>query len=163
MSSLTSLSTGEMDPEEPELGVLMTGGRDSTSSPLSSAEFYGSEICYVPALPEPRTGHITFLTPNGFIATCGGWTEASTTSEAPTPQLGGVVTSPNYPGDYPNDLDKTFTIEGSPGKMLQMTFVDLDIEESYDYDYETYDYDYDSPSCDYDWLQVTARTCSYLV
>ena len=35
---LTDLpSTGEMDPDELELGVLMTGGRDSTSSPLASA------------------------------------------------------------------------------------------------------------------------------
>ena len=148
MSSVTSLSTGETDPEEPELGVLMTGGRDSTSSPLASAEWFGSETCYVPPLPEPRSGHVTFVTANKTIATCGGWTEAteaSTTSQAPTAQLGGVVTSPNYPGNYPHRLDKTFTIEGSPGKVLQMTFVDFDIEEDSD--------------CAYDWLQVTARTC----
>ena len=65
-----------MDPEEPELGVLLTGGNDSTSTPISSVEFFGSEICYVPALPEPRTGHITFVTPNEKIATCGGWSGA---------------------------------------------------------------------------------------
>ena len=152
MSSVTSLSTGETDPEEPELGVLMTGGRDSTSSPLASAEWFGSETCYVPPLPEPRSGHVTFVTANKAIATCGGQTEAteaSTTSQAPTAQLGGVVTSPNYQGNYPHDLDETFTIEGSPGKVLQMTFVDFDIEEH--------------STCKYDWLQVTARTCSDVV
>ena len=149
MSSLSSLSTGETDPEEPELGVLMTGGRDSTSSPLSSAEWFGSETCYVPPLPEPRSGHVTFVTANKTIASCGGWTGVSTTSQAPTAQLGGVVTSPNYPGNYPHDLDETFTIEGSPGKVLQMTFEDFDIEAD--------------SSCRYDWLQVTDRTCSYVV
>ena len=77
MSSVTSLSTGETDPEEPELGVLMTGGRDSTSSPLASAEWFGSETCYVPPLPEPRSGHVTFVTANKTIATCGGRTEAT--------------------------------------------------------------------------------------
>ena len=76
MSSLTSLSTGETDPDERELGVLLTGGRDSTSSPLDSAEFFGSDSCYVPPLPEPRTGHVTFVTPKETIATCGGWSGA---------------------------------------------------------------------------------------
>ena len=76
MSSLTSLSTGETDPEEPELGVLLTGGRDSTSSPLDSAEHFGSATCYVPPLPQPRTGHVTFVTPKERIATCGGWSGA---------------------------------------------------------------------------------------
>ena len=56
------------------------------------------------------------------------------------------MTSPNYPGDYPHGLDKTFTIEGSPGKVLQMTFVDFDIKNI--------------RGCAFDWLQVTARTCS---
>ena len=167
MSSLTSLSSGETNQEEPELGVLITGGKDSFSSPLASAEFFGSATCYVPPLPEPRSGHVSFVKPNGTIAVCGGWAggdgrENNSTSEAPTPQLGGVVTSPNYPENYTSGIDKTFIIEGSPGKILQMTIVDLDIEV-YDYDYGSYDevsgtyeYDYDNPICDYDWLQVRA-------
>ena len=183
MNSLTYLSTAETDPEEPELGVLLTGGRNSTSS-LQSAEFFGSQSCAVHPLPEPRSGHVSFVTPNGTIAVCGGWTEydgqeASTTSDAPTPtpnataqaptpQLGGVVTSPNYPGSYTSDFDKIFTIEGSPGKILQLTFVDFDIEESYifydyesyDYDSQSYDWDYNRPSCPHDWLQVTIPSFS---
>ena len=183
MNSLTYLSTAETDPEEPELGVLLTGGRNSTSS-LQSAEFFGSQSCAVHPLPEPRSGHVSFVTPNGTIAVCGGWTvydgqEASKTSDAPTPtpsataqapipQLGGVVTSPNYPGSYTSDFDKIFTIEGSPAKILQLTFVDFDIEESYifydyesyDYDSQSYDWDYNRPSCPHDWLQVTISSFS---
>ena len=55
------------------MGVLLTGGRDSSSSPLSSAEFYGNNICSIPALPEPRTGHVSFVTGSKTLATCGGW------------------------------------------------------------------------------------------
>ena len=144
------MSTEETDQEEPELGVLLTGGKDSTSSLLSSAEFFGSEGegCNVPDLPEPRRGHVTFVTSDGTIASCGGWTEgdgqeASTTSEATTTPLGGVVTSPNYPENYPDNFDKTFTIEGSLGKIIQITFVDFNIHYY--------------GSCR-DWLQVTVRT-----
>ena len=34
----------------------------------------------------------------------------------------GVVTSPNHPGKYPHNLDKTHTIEVESGKKLRLTF-----------------------------------------
>ena len=34
----------------------------------------------------------------------------------------GVVTSPNHPGNYPDNLDKTQTIEVESGKILRMEF-----------------------------------------
>ena len=34
----------------------------------------------------------------------------------------GVVTSPNYPGNYPGNLEKTETIEVESGKILRMEF-----------------------------------------
>ena len=83
--------------------------------------------------------------------------DASTTSQALTPTLGGVVTSPNYTGNYAPDIDKTFTIEGSTGKFLQIDIVDIDIESSYGKD------NIDYPSCEYDWLQVTPKIILYVI
>ena len=39
----------------------------------------------------------------------------------------GVVTSPNYPGNYPSNLDKTETIEVENGKILRMEFTMFDV------------------------------------
>ena len=51
--------------------MLLTGGY--RSGWLSSAELYGS-TCSAPALPGPRGGHVTVLTPDGdTVATCGGY------------------------------------------------------------------------------------------
>ena len=94
--------------------------------------------------------------------------EASTTVQAPIPQLRGIITSPNFPDNYPPDFEKTFTIKGTPGNILQFIFVDFDIDksyifydyESYDYDSQTYDWDYDRPSCPNDWIQVTVTSYS---
>ena len=36
-------------------------------------EFFGPKDCFVPALPTPRTGHVTFVA-GGAVACCGGWT-----------------------------------------------------------------------------------------
>jgi hypothetical protein len=49
--------------------VLVTGGFNSGQR--STTEVYGS-TCSVPALPEPRSTHVTFLTPDGIVAICGG-------------------------------------------------------------------------------------------
>ena len=53
----------------------------------------------------------------------------------------GVVTSPNYPDNYPSNLRKTETIEVEQGWILSLQFTAFDIE-------------YDS-SCDYDHLTIT--------
>jgi hypothetical protein len=66
------LCVGESALEEDTNGLLLTGGRDSSLNSLSSVEFFGSDQCFVPALPEPRSGHVTFVTPGGAVASCGG-------------------------------------------------------------------------------------------
>ena len=56
----------------------------------------------------------------------------------------GIVTSPNYPGNYPNNINKTDTIQVEEGLILSLQFVAFNIEAEYDYDYYTYEYDYDT-------------------
>ena len=40
----------------------------------------------------------------------------------------GFVTSPNYPGNYPNNLEKTETIQVEEGLILSLQFTAFDIE-----------------------------------
>ena len=67
-----------------------------------------------------------------------------------------MVTSPNYPDNYPKNLEKTETIHVEQGLILFLQFTAFDIEEPiYDYDYNTYELDYDSPTCIFDHLTIT--------
>ena len=55
----------------------------------------------------------------------------------------GVVTSPNYPGNYPANLNKTETIEVEEGMVLSLEFTAFNIE-------------HEQPStCQYDHLTIT--------
>jgi len=59
--------------------VLVTGGITGHSSgwtSTASTEVLGTD-CPTPALPSPRSSHITFLTADGLILTCGGRKETS--------------------------------------------------------------------------------------
>ena len=40
----------------------------------------------------------------------------------------GVLTSPNYPSEYPNNHKKKKTIEGGPGTVLVLEFAAFDVE-----------------------------------
>ena len=40
----------------------------------------------------------------------------------------GVLSSPNYPGKYPNNHKKTKTIQGGPGTVLVVEFTAFDVE-----------------------------------
>ena len=58
----------------------------------------------------------------------------------------GVVTSPNYPDVYPNNLEKTDTIKVEEGLIISLQFTAFDIDEyswtfrgNYEYDYDTYE------------------------
>ena len=66
-----------------------------------------------------------------------------------------MVTSPNFPGNYPNNLEKTDTIQVEQGLILSLQFIAFDIEAEYDYDFEEYDIDYESFTCPYDHLTIT--------
>ena len=66
----------------------------------------------------------------------------------------GVVTSPNYPDFYPDNLELTETVEVEEGLVLSLEFYAFNIEAEYDYDYATYEYDYDSLIGCYDHLTI---------
>ena len=53
----------------------------------------------------------------------------------------GVVTSPNFPGDYPNDLEKTYTIKVEEGLAVFLEFTAFNVEYS--------------STCRYDHLTIT--------
>ena len=51
-----------------------------------------------------------------------------------------VLSSPNYPGKYPNNHKKTTTIEGGPGTVLVLEFTAFDVESH--------------ASCRFDYLKI---------
>ena len=52
----------------------------------------------------------------------------------------GVLSSPNYPGKYPNNHKKTETIQGGPGTVLVLEFTAFDVESH--------------ASCRFDYLKI---------
>ena len=52
----------------------------------------------------------------------------------------GVLTSPNYPGNYPDDADCTFLISGPDDSYISFTITNMDIE--------------DDDECSYDVLKI---------
>ena len=52
----------------------------------------------------------------------------------------GVLSSPNYPGEYPNNHKKTETIQGGPGTVLVLEFTAFDVESH--------------ASCRFDYLKI---------
>jgi len=45
----------------------------------------------------------------------------------------GVMTSPNFPADYPNDLHQRMTIQVAEGNVVNIHFTDYDVEHRVDY------------------------------
>ena len=54
---------------------------------------------------------------------------------------GGIITSPSYPGNYPDYADCIYTISQPTGTVILMNFVTMEIE-------------YGGSSCDYDYLEI---------
>ena len=65
----------------------------------------------------------------------------------------GIVKSPNYPKNYPNNLHKTETIQVEDGLILSLQFTAFDIEVQYDLSINGMDYS--SFTCPYDHLTIT--------
>ena len=64
-----------------------------------------------------------------------------------------MLTSPGYPDNYPHNQDKTFPIVAAEGKVIQVTFQTLDIE-----DHNTCRYDY-LMAIDGDGTVLMQKTC----
>ena len=58
--------------------ILLTGGMADTVSNdcLPSVEVVGSHECFVPPLPSPRAAHVTTLTTDHVLLTCGGFSSS---------------------------------------------------------------------------------------
>ena len=44
--------------------------------------------------------------------------------------VSGTISSPKYPGKYPNHVKKFYPLEVSPGFAIELTFTSIDIEKS---------------------------------
>nr|XP_026694939.1 cubilin isoform X5 [Ciona intestinalis] len=75
------------------------------------------------AVTTPTTTTTTTTTNN--LASCGFNAVATSTSQP--------ITSPNYPNDYPNNVDCTWTITASDGMRVQLNLIILVTERNYDY------------------------------
>ena len=69
----------------------------------------------------------------------------------------GILTSPSYPNDYPNDADCTYSVSQLMGSYINISITNMDIEyttEFYQYYYDTYDYhQFDGKTC-FDFLEI---------
>ena len=52
--------------------ILLTGGSTGYTSKVPDFLYPASSTCSPPAFPDSRTEHVTFTTPSGLVATCGG-------------------------------------------------------------------------------------------
>ena len=48
----------------------------------------------------------------------------------------GNITSPNYPGSYPNDAECLWVLRAAPGQRIQLMLSDVDIEEADDCEFD---------------------------
>ena len=48
----------------------------------------------------------------------------------------GIITSPNYPGSYPNDAECLWVLRAAPGQRIQLILWDVDIEEADDCEFD---------------------------
>jgi cubilin len=60
----------------------------------------------------------------------------------------GVITSPNYPGPYPSSTECIWTVQLAPGKRINVTIDDLNVESH--------------SNCQYDVLEVSRYAVALL-
>jgi CUB domain len=77
---------------------------------------------------------VTFNTDRSIVST--GFEAAYQTTVAPTVlSLDGnavVFTSPNYPNNYENNIQKSWLINADSGKIIQLQFEQFDTERNFD-------------------------------
>ncbi|XP_067832359.1 CUB and sushi domain-containing protein 3 [Heptranchias perlo] len=120
-----------------------------------------SSTCGNPGVPHGGIVHgtsfdvgdkITYSCVNGYILdghpqlTCMGSTGNTASWDFPVPICkvedgcggtlqgsSGIISSPNFPGEYYNNADCTWTIAAEPGDSISLIFTDFQLEEKYDY------------------------------
>ena len=65
---------------------------------------------------------------------------------------GTIITSPNYPENYDNNMDCKITIRFAADEIVSITLDEFDVEE-FEYDYEDKD-EYALLNCTYDYLAL---------
>ena len=65
----------------------------------------------------------------------------------------GILTSPSYPNNYTEKKDCVYNISQSPGSVIKLIILSMDIE------YSDFDYDYYSDNEYYDYHQYGGVTC----
>ena len=70
----------------------------------------------------------------------------------------GVITSPNHPDEYPNNINKTETIEVESGKILRLEFTSFAVE----YEWSVCQYDF-VKIMDGDGTTLMNNSCGYWV
>ena len=71
----------------------------------------------------------------------------------------GMITSPDYPENYPDNADCIYTIYQPTGTVILLNILSMDIEYSTNYDYDwisdNYDYhQYGGVTCNTDYLEI---------
>jgi hypothetical protein len=101
---------------------------DSGSGPDRRGNMKGIKISNLTSVTE--TVHVLFHTDESV--TRSGWRLewSSSPSEGELP-TNGVLTSPNYPGVYPNNVDSIQTIQVAEGKTIRVVFTSFNTERGY--------------------------------
>jgi len=76
-------------------------------------------------------------------------TSTTTTTTTTSRTNGGTIMTPNYPEDYPKNIDKEYALIGEEGSKISLTFTDFDLEFKDD--------------CNYDWVMVKDRVFNVLM
>ena len=69
---------------------------------------------------------------------------------------GGILTSPSYPNNYPDDADCVYTISLAPGTQIQLIVQSMDIEyhSVHNDDYGFYHQNNGGVTCMFDYLEI---------
>ena len=97
------------------------------------------------------TGSLCLVTVLAITATWISLTAGQQLVEYEEHDVFGIISSPDFPSPYANNLNLTWRIKTSPGYVITLRFIDFYLEESYDMD---------AGWCVYDYVEVSVtRGC----
>ncbi|ROL53604.1 CUB and sushi domain-containing protein 3 [Anabarilius grahami] len=120
MCSFLLLSDDWIRPKPP---AQLCAVQSPYSTPLNCHITWIIQRLHQAQIPPPVSDR--FLPPENTISedTCGDTLRGSS----------GIITSPNFPSEYYNSADCTWTILADPGDTISIIFTDFQTEEKYDY------------------------------